>query len=63
MLCMRQREFQMQINFTPHKIKIAKAYIENLVEDELKTNILRRKKSKKSFFRKIFKIFLRKSGI
>jgi hypothetical protein len=47
----------MQINFTPHKIKASKAYIENLVEDELKVNKLEKKKSKDSFFRKIWKLF------
>jgi len=48
----------MQINFTPHKIKEAKAYIENLIEDELKINKLKKKKEhKESFFRKILKLF------
>lgn len=51
----------MQINFTPHKIKAAKAYIKNLVEDELKIDKLREKESKDSFFRRILKIFLKKS--
>jgi hypothetical protein len=47
----------MQINFTPHKIKAAKAYIKNLVDDELKANKLERKESKDSFFRKILNLF------
>jgi len=49
----------MQINFTPHKIKEAKAYIENLVNDELKVNKLVKKESKDSFFRKILKLFIK----
>jgi len=47
----------MQINFTPHKIKKAKAYIQNLVDDELKVNKLKKKEHKDSFFRKILKLF------
>jgi len=47
----------MQINFTPHKIKEAKAYIENLIEDELKINKLKKKEHKDSFFSKILKLF------
>jgi len=47
----------MQISFTPHKIKAAKAYIQNLVDDELKVNKLEKKESKDSFWRKILRLF------
>jgi hypothetical protein len=47
----------MQISFTPHKIKAAKAYIENLCEDEKKTKELKIKERKLSFFQKIKKLF------
>ena len=50
MLCMRQRGFQMQINFTPHKIKSAKAYISNLFEDEKKLEKMKKKREKNYFF-------------
>ena len=51
----------MQINFTPHKIKAAKAYIENLVEDELKIDKQKKKESKDSFFRKVLKLFYKQN--
>jgi len=46
----------MQINFTPHKIRKAKNYIENLIDSELKANKLIKKESKDSFFRKILRL-------
>jgi len=47
----------MQINFTPHKIKAAKAYIENLCEDEKKIKKVEKKNNKLSFFQKLKKLF------
>jgi len=46
----------MQINFTPHKIKKAKSYIEKLIDNELKSNKSIKKVSKESFFRKILRL-------
>ena len=46
----------MQINFTPHKIKKAKSYIEKLIDNELKSNKSIKKASKDSFFRKILRL-------
>jgi hypothetical protein len=49
----------MQINFTPHKIRAAKAYIENLIEAEINPQNQNSKKKKKkiSFFRRILGLF------
>ncbi|SFV57995.1 hypothetical protein MNB_SV-12-793 [hydrothermal vent metagenome] len=48
----------MQINFTPHKIKAAKAYIENLCEDEKKIKKIENKRENKlSFFQKLKRLF------
>jgi len=49
----------MQINFTPHKIKAAKAYIENLIDDEKLEK--KNKKVKISIFRKIINLFKKSS--
>jgi len=53
----------MQISFTPHKIKAAKAYIQNLVDNELKVNKLKKKESNNSFFKKILKLFTKPFNI
>ena len=47
----------MQINFTPHKIKSAKAYISNLFEDEKKLEKMKKKEKKITFFQRIKRLF------
>jgi len=52
----------MQISFTPHKIKAAKAYIENLSEDKEEIKIkevkgVEKKEKKLSFFQKVKRLF------
>jgi hypothetical protein len=47
----------MQISFTPHKIKAAKAYIENLCKDEKRIKEKKIKEKKLSFFQKIKRLF------
>ena len=46
----------MQIEFTPHKIQAAKAYIERLVEDEKKE--VNRRKTPLSFFQRLKRFFI-----
>jgi hypothetical protein len=47
----------MQISFTPHKIRAAKAYIENLCKDEKKIKKIERKKERGSFFHRLWRVF------
>ncbi|NEW61234.1 hypothetical protein GSY74_08055 [Sulfurovum sp. bin170] len=47
----------MQIDFTPHKIKAAKAYIENLCEDEKKVKKIEKKEKQLSFFQRLKRLF------
>ena len=47
----------MQINFTPHKIKASKAYIENLCKDEKEIKKVIKREQKLSFFQRLKKIF------
>ena len=48
----------MQIEFVPHKIKAAKAYIENLYEDG-KVVKIEKQDSNLSFFQKLKRLFFR----
>jgi hypothetical protein len=48
----------MQINFTPQKIKAAKAYLKTLSkEEDLERKSSNQKRKKLSFFQKLFRFF------
>ena len=52
----------MQIEFIPHKIKAAKAYISNLYEDEYgerENKEIEGKKDKLSFFQRVKRLFFK----
>jgi len=50
----------MQINFIPHKIKASKAYLTNLVEEEIEEiKSVKKKETPPSFFQKILKLFFK----
>ena len=53
----------MQIDFTPHKIKEAKTYIENLVDKEISIINEIKKKNKTSLFKKFFKLLTKPFNI
>jgi hypothetical protein len=50
----------MQIEFQPHKIKAAKAYLQNLYGEEKSIEKKVKKKKKVSFFRRLFGAIFRR---